>query len=170
VTLGAGSVASSGGSIEAVRRYKGVVLPPRSAAGPLKDMAKAFKNLIAKMPEEAQARVKVRSREILLEMNLQELRQTFTRLTQEDMAQLLDVTQAYISKAERRDGDMLLSTLYQLVGAMGGTVELRVQLPGQAEVRLNQFDETAKLALIRDRASEQEPKSLPPASRPPASR
>lgn len=128
-------------------------------------MAKAFRKLVEKLPEEAQERVKARSREMLLEMNLQELRQAFTRLTQEDMAQLLDVTQAYISKAERRDGDMLLSTLYQLVGAMGGTVELRVQLPGQVEVRLNQFDETAKLAFIKERASEQVHESSPPASR-----
>lgn len=128
-------------------------------------MPRSFKTLIENMPKEAQERVKTRSRELLLEMNLQELRQNFTQLTQEDMAQLLDVTQAYISKVERRDGDMLLSTLYQLVGAMGGSVELRVQLPGQAEVRLNQFDETAKLAFIKDGTKERARRQSTPSSR-----
>jgi transcriptional regulator with XRE-family HTH domain len=112
-------------------------------------MAKSFKRLVAKMPKAAQKRVKARTQEMLLEMNLQQLRQTFTKLTQNDIAKLLDVTQAYVSKAERRGGDMLLSTLYQLVGAMGGSVELRVRLPDQQDVRLDQFDEMAKLAFLR---------------------
>lgn len=112
-------------------------------------MAKAFKKLVAKMPRAAQKRVKARTQEMLLEMNLQELRQNFTQLTQDDVAKLLDVTQAYVSKAERRGGDMLLSTLYQLVGAMGGSVELHVRLPDHKDVRLNQFDEMAKLAFLR---------------------
>lgn len=44
---------------------------------------------------------------------------------------------------------MLLSTLYQLVGALGGRVELRVRLPDHKDVRFNQFDEMAKLAFLR---------------------
>jgi predicted transcriptional regulator len=39
---------------------------------------------------------------MLLEMNLQELRPRCTELTQEDVAELLDVTQAYVSKFERK--------------------------------------------------------------------
>lgn len=44
---------------------------------------------------------------------------------------------------------MLLSTLYQLVGALGASVELHVRLPDHKDVRLNQFDEMAKLAFLR---------------------
>jgi transcriptional regulator with XRE-family HTH domain len=116
-------------------------------------MRKPFSNLVSKMPPDAQQRAKARTQQMLLEMNLQELRQNFTELTQSDIAELLNVTQAYVSKVERRGGDMLLSTLYQLVGALGGHVELRVQLPGREDVRLNQFDEMAKLAFIREELS-----------------
>lgn len=47
-------------------------------------MAKAFKKLVKKMPPDAQKRVKARTQEMLLEMNLQQLRQNFTKLTQDD--------------------------------------------------------------------------------------
>jgi transcriptional regulator with XRE-family HTH domain len=119
-------------------------------------MAKKFKKLFDKMRPEAQARVNARVQKALLEMNLQELRQSLTALTQQDMAKLLDVTQAYVSKAERRGGDMKISTLMQIVRAMGGTVDLQVKIPGKAPVRLNQFDELAQLAVIRQASSKRE--------------
>ena len=58
-------------------------------------MSKPFKTLVAKMSPDAQERAKARTREMLLEMNLQELRLRCAELTQEDVAQLLDVTQAF---------------------------------------------------------------------------
>jgi len=61
-------------------------------------MSKPFKTMVAHMSPEAQERAKARTREMLLEMNLLELRQRYAELTQEDVAQLLDVTQAFVSK------------------------------------------------------------------------
>ncbi len=107
-------------------------------------MSKPFKTLVAKMSPEAQDRAKARTREMLLEMNLQELRQRCAELTQEDVAKLLDVTQAFVSKFERRE-DVLLSTLYGYVEALGGELEIRAKLPGQPDVRITQFDNLAKL-------------------------
>ncbi|MBN2192876.1 MAG: XRE family transcriptional regulator [Polyangiaceae bacterium] len=107
-------------------------------------MAKAFKNLVAKMSPQAQKAVRERADAALLALNLQELRQHCTELTQEDVAALLDVTQAYVSKFERR-GDMLLSTLYSYIRALGGDLEIRVHVPGQDEVRITQFEHLAKL-------------------------
>jgi hypothetical protein len=49
------------------------------------------------MSPAAQKRVEERTQAMLLEMNLQELRQHCTELTQEDVARLLEVTQAYVS-------------------------------------------------------------------------
>lgn len=72
-------------------------------------------------------------------MNLQELRQHCTDLTQKDVADLLDVTQAYVSKFERR-GDVLLSTLFAYVQALGGELEIRAKLPGCGDVKITQFD------------------------------
>ena len=60
-------------------------------------MAKPFKNLVAKMSPEAQERAKARTPAMLLEMNLQELRQRHAELTQGEVAKLLDVTQSFVS-------------------------------------------------------------------------
>lgn len=103
-------------------------------------MAKPFSQLYDKMPSEAKARVEARVQATLLEMNLQELRQQLTQLTQEDVAALLKVTQSYVSRVERRSGDILLSTLRTYVQALGGEVEIRVRVPGKDEVRLRQDD------------------------------
>lgn len=107
-------------------------------------MAKPFKNLVSKMSPQAQKQVKERAETMLLELNLQELRQHFTELTQEDVAGLLDVTQAYVSKFERR-GDMLLSTLYSYIRALGGELEIRARVPGHDEVRITQFEHLGQL-------------------------
>ena len=103
-------------------------------------MAKPFKKLIDKMSPEAQADVRARVQASLLEMNLQELRQQCTALTQEDVADLLKVTQAYVSKVERKTGDMMLSTLRAYVKALGGDIEIVVKIPGKPEVLLKQGD------------------------------
>lgn len=107
-------------------------------------MAKPFKHLVTKMSPEAQKQVKERSEAMLLALNLQELRQRCTELTQEDVAELLDVTQAYVSKFERR-GDMLLSTLYSYIRALGGELEIRARVPGHGEVRVTQFEHLGEL-------------------------
>jgi predicted transcriptional regulator len=99
------------------------------------------------MSPEAQKRVRERTKAMLLEMNLQELRQHCTELTQDDVAELLDVTQAYVSKFERR-GDMLLSTLYAYVKALGGKIEIRATVPGAQEVRVTQFEHLGELAAL----------------------
>jgi transcriptional regulator with XRE-family HTH domain len=115
-------------------------------------MAKPFKNLLGRMSPEAQKRVRSRTQAMLLELNLQELRQHCTELTQDDVAKLLDVTQAYVSKFERR-GDMLLSTLYAYVKALGGELEIRAKLPGTDEVRVTQFEHLGDLAALTAKAA-----------------
>ena len=79
----------------------------------------------------------------LLDLTLQELRQNVGRLNQEDLAEILDVTQGYVSRLERQD-DMLLSRLYAYVRALGGDLEIRATFSDQ-EVRITQFDEVNKL-------------------------
>ena len=77
------------------------------------------------------------------EMTLQELRQGITNFSQEDIAEMLRVTQGYVSKLERQD-DMLVSKLYAYVEALGGQVEIRAKFPSQ-EIQINQFREIEKL-------------------------
>lgn len=77
------------------------------------------------------------ARQIQEYRNLQELRKTHD-LTQEKLAQKLGIKQATLSKMEKQ-GDMMLSTLRNYVGAMGGKVRLVVEFPNKPPVALEGF-------------------------------
>lgn len=106
-------------------------------------MAKSFNELRRKMPSERRLRNATEADRMLLEMTLQELRQNLTSFSQEQIAEMLQVTQGYISKLEHQD-DMLLSKLYAYVEALGGKVEIRASFPTQ-EVQIKRFREIEKL-------------------------
>lgn len=106
-------------------------------------MAKNFKLLQEKMSPEARARSEAKANQMIKEMALDELR-VARQLTQEHLAKLLNVKQAAISKMERRT-DMYVSTLQDMVKAMGGTLEIRAVFP-EGQVRINQFRELRKHA------------------------
>jgi DNA-binding XRE family transcriptional regulator len=74
------------------------------------------------MSPERRARVDAAAYLGLLEMDLRELRQEAGK-TQADLAEIAEMTQAELSKLERRD-DHLLSTLRRYVGALGGQLEV----------------------------------------------
>ena len=103
-------------------------------------MARKFQELRDKMPPEARARAEAKARTMIAEMALDELR-TARSLTQEHLANVLNVGQAAISKMERRS-DMYISTLSQFVRAMGGRLEIRAVFP-DGEVQISQFKELA---------------------------
>jgi transcriptional regulator with XRE-family HTH domain len=104
-------------------------------------MAKNFKELQARMSLEARARSEAKAERMIQEMALDELR-TALDLTQEQLAEVLHVRQAAISKVERRS-DMFISTLRKIIEAMGGELEIRAILPGGTE-RISQFGELRK--------------------------
>lgn len=106
-------------------------------------MAKKFDELRRKMSPKRVTANQAHAERQLLEMSLQELRQNVAGYSQEDVAEMLRVTQGYISKLERR-GDMLLSRLYSFVEALGGEVEIRARFPDH-EVRIKQFQDVDKL-------------------------
>jgi transcriptional regulator with XRE-family HTH domain len=99
-------------------------------------MAKKFKELQAKMSPEARARSEAKAEGMIREMALDELRAALD-LTQEQLADVLQVKQAAISRVERRS-DMFISTLRRIIEAMGGSLEIRAILP-DGIVRINQF-------------------------------
>lgn len=68
------------------------------------------------------ARIDRRVEEELLEMNLRTLRETVGK-TQEELAELLKLSQGQVSVTERRE-DHLLSTLRRYVEALGGELEV----------------------------------------------
>lgn len=85
-------------------------------------------------------RIKVEERAAQLiaqEMTLRNLRQA-RKLTQERMAQLLNIRQENVSRLEKRS-DLLLSTLRSYVQAMGGELKLVVEFPDHQPVVLSDF-------------------------------
>ncbi|MEX2271482.1 MAG: XRE family transcriptional regulator [Vicinamibacterales bacterium] len=63
------------------------------------------------------------------------------RMSQQEIAKRLRITQASVSKIERQS-DMYLSTLGKLVHAMGGKLELRAKFP-DSEFRITQLGDLA---------------------------
>ena len=103
-------------------------------------MAKPFRSLRDKMSPEAQAAAEQKTQALLEGLPLQELRQA-RQLSQEQLAAILQVKQASISKLERRT-DMYISTLRQFIEAMGGELEIVAKFP-DGVVRITQFQEIA---------------------------
>jgi len=103
-------------------------------------MARNFKELRARMSPESRARVEARVKKALKEMPLDELREA-RELTQNQLAQSLNVSQGAISKVERRT-DMYISTLRSYVRAVGGDLQIRAVFP-DGEVVINQFADIA---------------------------
>lgn len=121
-------------------------------------MAKNFSVLRAKMSSEAQARAHELSKIMLAEMPLNELRQA-RGLTQATLASLLHVEQPSIAKMEKRT-DMYLSTLRNLVQAMGGDLVLTAKFP-DGEVRINNFSDLGPIS------NEEHPKPVRASKQPP---
>jgi predicted XRE-type DNA-binding protein len=112
-------------------------------------MAKKFRDLVREtLSEEEQAAAHAASRAMLLELNLREIREKVSELSQEEVAQLLAVTQPYISKLERQQ-DMLVSKLYDYVATLGGQVEIRAKFPDY-DVVVRQFDDLATVMQVKD--------------------
>jgi|SRR6202521_3311944 transcriptional regulator with XRE-family HTH domain len=106
-------------------------------------MAKNFKQLRARMSPERRARVHAEADRLEKKMALDQLREALN-MTQEQLAQILEVNQAAISKLERRS-DMYLSTLRKFIEAMGGELDIRAVFPAGV-VRIVQFQELRKRA------------------------
>ena len=103
-------------------------------------LGRTLNEVIAAMPPESQARIAERSAELHAEVEgLKALRKLAAR-SQEQIAQSLGVKQPAIVKMERQT-DLYLSTLRRFVEAAGGTLELRVELPGSGVLRLTGMGE-----------------------------
>lgn len=100
-------------------------------------MARNYKELQAKMDPASIADNRVRVREELQRMALEELR-CAKQLTQADMAEMLDVPQSSVSRIERR-ADMYLSTLRNYLYAMGGVLQIQAVFPDGSAAVIHSF-------------------------------
>ena len=103
-------------------------------------MGKTYEELMAELSPERRARVESRTAELIAEeKSLRDLRHA-RRLTQQHVAKKLGVKQHSISRLEQRS-DMLLSTLRDYVGKMGGELVLIARFPDRDPVRISGFED-----------------------------
>src|ERR1700722_1328049 len=93
-------------------------------------MAKKFRDLAgATMSPASRKRAHERAQNELQKMELAELRDAL-QVTQQEMAERLQVTQVAISRLEGRKNPQI-GSIANYVRALGGTVEIRAKLPGR---------------------------------------
>lgn len=103
---------------------------------------KPFSNLVGKMSPQARERVRAKTAALNAEMPLHALRSALA-LSQEQIAQALDIDQPAVSRIERRT-DMMLTTLARFIDAMGGTLEVHAAFP-EGSVRISGLAEIDRL-------------------------
>ncbi len=101
-------------------------------------MAHKWKDIRRTLSDEREASIKSRVAAELRKLPLAEMRKA-RLLTQNRLAELLQVNQGAISKMEKRS-DMYLSTLRSYVEAMGGHLEIRAVFPN-GEVLLEHLND-----------------------------
>lgn len=106
-------------------------------------MAKKYDELRKKMSPEARARSEALTRKMIEEMPLAQLRDA-QNMTQVELAKRLKIDQSAVSKIEHRT-DMYLSTLSDVIRAMGGKLELTARFPnGEVHIVTLAGDETTR--------------------------
>lgn len=93
-------------------------------------MAKPFRRLIEGMPAERRARIEGETEVLVQEYELLKALRQGRKVTQAELAEILGVRQASISKLENQN-DMRLGTLRRYVEALGGELEIRVRFPDE---------------------------------------
>lgn len=101
---------------------------------------KKFTQLRSAMSKDASDRAQERTKTMLAEMPLNELRQA-RGLSQKVLANVLHVQQPSIAKLEQRT-DMYISTLRSHIQAMGGELEVIAKFP-EGAVKISNFAELA---------------------------
>jgi DNA-binding XRE family transcriptional regulator len=98
-------------------------------------MGRSFNEMMSALPDARRRKIEARSAELIAEVEgLKALRQLAER-SQEEMAAVLKIKQPSVHKIEKQT-DLYLSTLRRYVEAAGGTLELRVELPGKGVMHL----------------------------------
>lgn len=91
-------------------------------------MGKSLRQLLAEEKPEVAAAARVQADELLLNIHLAELREKVKK-TQVEMAQALGIKQPTVAGMEKPGRDVKLSTLRRYVDAIGGKLNIDVELP-----------------------------------------
>jgi DNA-binding XRE family transcriptional regulator len=103
-------------------------------------MATSLTRKLNQLPQKRRQQIQARAAQLIAqEMSLRDLRLA-RQLTQEKMAELLNIRQEGVSRLEKRS-DLHLSTLREVVKAMGGELRLVVEFPDRPPVILSGFQD-----------------------------
>lgn len=91
-------------------------------------MARNFSELRNKMSPRSRERAEASTKKMVQQFPLAQIRD-LRNITQVELARRLDIDQSAVSKIEHR-ADMYLSTLKDVIRAMGGQLELTARFPG----------------------------------------
>lgn len=95
---------------------------------------------LSNLPEKRRKAIQERAEWLIAEeLSLRDLRLA-RKLTQEKLAELLQIRQESVSRIEKRS-DLHLSTLREFVKAMGGELRLVVEFPDRPPVILSGFQD-----------------------------
>jgi len=101
-------------------------------------MAKNIQEIIRKLPKTDQQTIRTRAKALIKEeMTLRDVRKAQQK-TQHEIAKVLGIKQAAVSRLEQRT-DMYLSTLNSYLHSMGGQLEITARFPNHKEIKLYQF-------------------------------
>src|SRR5882757_637586 len=103
------------------------------------EMARTLDQVIAALPAKQQQEIEAKAALLIEEeMTLRDLRKAH-ELTQERMAEALNMSQDGVSRLEKRS-DFLLSTLRSYVEAMGGSLTLVAEFPNRKPISIRGLD------------------------------
>ena len=106
-------------------------------------MSISFDEIMNQFPNDRRNRIIAESKRLEAEyLTLQKLRKA-KKLTQAQLAEVLNIRQATVKKKEKRS-DLLLSTLRSYVEAMGGKLSLTVEFPDLGTVVLEGLGDTER--------------------------
>lgn len=103
-------------------------------------MARTTEDLLAALPPARRAKVEARAKEMIAEVDGLTAVRKLAGKTQAQLAATLGIKQPSVQKMEKQ-ADLYVSTLRRFVEAAGGTVEIRIKLPGQPPVTLGGFED-----------------------------
>ena len=104
-------------------------------------MAKPFSELTKNFSEERKAVIEKETQLLRMEYDLLSKLRKDRNLTQQELAEILEIRQSAISKLENQE-DIMIQTLRRYINALGGELEVRAKFPSK-EVTLTQFTNPA---------------------------
>ncbi|PXA93983.1 transcriptional regulator [Nostoc sp. 3335mG] len=100
----------------------------------------SYKEKRKQFSPEAQARISAGAQEIRNEIRILRAIREASGLSQEELADRLEVGQSYISRLERRD-NITLATLAGIAQALGGSIEITINLPEREPVKFSAIED-----------------------------